>query len=92
MKKGRRTLAAEQTAELDLAAGGIEQILTAYDEVHVLQPVVDDDGKLIRPVAVAIADEEIAALFRGALLLAPKPTIVELLDRGLQPHPDASAR
>ena len=56
-------LAADQPGELNLAAGRIEQILAANDEVHVLQPVVDDDRELIRPVAMSIADEQIAALF-----------------------------
>ena len=92
MKKCRRTLAAEQTGKLDLAAGRIEQILAAYDEIHVLQPVVDDDGELIRPVAVPIADEQIAALFGGPLLLRPEPKIVEPLDRGIQPDPDTQRR
>ena len=63
MKKCRWTLAADQPGELNLAAGRIEQILAANDEVHVLQPVIDDDGELIRPVAMPIADEQIAALF-----------------------------
>ena len=80
MKKCRRMLAAEQTGKLDLAAGRVEQILTAYDEVYALQPVIDDDRKLIRPVAVSIASEHITALLERPLLLRPEPNILEPLD------------
>ena len=62
MKKRRRLSPAEQAGELNLTAGRIEQVLTANDEIHALQPVIDDDGKLIRPVAVPIADEQISTL------------------------------
>ena len=80
MKKCRRLLTAKQAGELNLAAGRIEQIVTAYDEVDALQPVIDDDRKLIRPVAMPIADEQITALFEGLLLLRPEPKVVEPLD------------
>jgi hypothetical protein len=63
MEECRWMLAAEQAGELNLPAGRIEEILAAYDEVHLLQPVIDDDGELIGPVAVSIANEQIAALF-----------------------------
>ena len=56
-------LAPEQSGELNLPAGRIEEILAAYDKVHVLQPVVHDDGELIGPVTLSIANEQIAALF-----------------------------
>ena len=62
MKKCRRPLAADETSELYLPSSRIEQILAAYDEIHVLQPIVDNDGELIRPVAMPIAREQIAAL------------------------------
>jgi hypothetical protein len=91
MKKRRWMPAPEQSCELNLPAGRVEQILAAYDEVHVLQPVIDDDGELIGPVAVSIADQQIAALFGGLLLLPPKPEIVEPFDRRLQSQPDPNA-
>ena len=92
MKKCRWTLAADQPGDLNLAAGRIEQILSSNDEVHVLQPVIDDDRELIGPVAVSIADEQIAALFGGLLLLPPKPEIVEQFERRLKSQTDTKVR
>lgn len=91
MEKRWWLLSAEQARKLDLAAGGIEKVLATYHEVHALQPIIDNDRELIRPAAVSIANEHIAALFEGALLLRPKPEIVEALDRRIQPdaHPAA---
>src|SRR5262249_30580566 len=56
-----------------------------------LHQVVDRRGELIRPVALAIADEQVAALIGWALLLRTVPQIVEALDAWLQPHADPAA-
>src|SRR5690349_3533828 len=53
---------AEHSGELDLPAGRRQQIETADDEIHVVAHVVDGDRELVRPVAVAVLEEEIAAL------------------------------
>src|SRR5581483_11512168 len=48
--------------------------------------------ELIRPVALAIAHQGVAALFVGALLLRSVPQVHEPLDRRRQPHPQATPR
>ena len=55
-------LAAEQPRELDLAARGRQQIVAANDERDALHEIVHRRRELIRPVAVAVAHEQIAAL------------------------------
>ena len=59
---------------------------------HALDVVVDRRGELIRPVAVAIAHQQIAALLRRPLLLRAVPEIDEALDGRLEPHPQPDAR
>ena len=54
-----------------------------------LHVVVHRRCELIRPVAVAIAREQVAALRRRALLLRAKAQIDEALDRRHEPHPQA---
>src|SRR5207248_2260994 len=49
-------------------------------EIDVLLPVIDGDGKLVGPVAVAIPGEHVPALRRGLLLLRPQTQIVETFD------------
>jgi hypothetical protein len=86
MQECRRIGAAQKPCQLDLTACGGEQILTANDERHTLQPVIDDDGKLISPVAMTITDEEVAALFGRSLLLRAQPKIAKALYRRIEPH------
>ena len=91
MEKHRRLGAPEEPSELNLPACGIQQILAAHHHVHALQPIVDDDRKLIRPAAVPIADEDIAALFVRALLLETQPEIMKTLDGTLRANANAEA-
>ena len=53
---------AQHAGELGLAAGRGEKVHAPDDEVHPLLEIVDGDGKLVGPVAVSVADDEIAAL------------------------------
>jgi len=87
MQKARRLAAAEQPCELQLAPGGREQVVAANDVRHALDVVVDRHGELIRPVAVAIADQEIAALLGRALFLRAVPKIDEALHGRFEAHP-----
>lgn len=77
MKKARRAGPAEQARELNLAAGGSEEVLAPHDQVDALVEVVDHHRELVGPVAVAIADQEIASLVGGHLLDRPQAKIAE---------------
>src|SRR5437899_864439 len=91
MEKLRRRTAAEQTRQLKLAAGGPEEIVAANDERHTLDVIVHRRRELIRPVAVAIACQQVAALLERPLLLRSMPPVDEMLERRLQPNPQASS-
>jgi len=54
-----------------------------------LTHVIDSHGKLVRPVSIAIAEEQIPALFRRCLLDAAERQIIELL--GSRGEPDAKS-
>src|SRR4029450_1990438 len=73
------------------APGGRAQVVAANDVRHALDVVIDRHGELIRPVAFAIADQEIAALLGRALFLWAVPEIDEALDGRLEAHPQPHA-
>ena len=58
-EQGRR-LAAQEAGEPQLHRGGVEEVAAADDQVDSVPHVVDDHAERIRPVADAVADEEIA--------------------------------
>ena len=92
MEKRRRLVAAEQPRQLNLPARGGEEIDAADHQRHALDVVVDRRRELIRPVAVAIAGQQIAALLGGALLLWTETEIDEALHRWLEPNAQPAAR
>jgi hypothetical protein len=57
-----------------------------------LQPVIHDNGKLIRPVAMAITDEEVAALFGRTLLLRAQTKVREMLCRWVESHAETQPK
>src|SRR6516162_4665798 len=91
MQKRGRLLAPEQPREADLPAGRRKQILAANHEIDSLAEIVDGDRELIRPVAEAIADQDVSALRRGVQLPGSEAAIDELLDARIQPHAPAVA-
>src|ERR1051326_5731739 len=91
LEESRWILASEQPRDLDLAAGRREEVVAANDERHSLHEIVDGRGELIRPVAFAVADDDVAALRRRLLLLRTVPQIVESLDRVVEPHAQGDA-
>src|SRR6266540_111760 len=91
MQKLGRLRAAEETREQDLPAGRRQQIVATDDERHALHVVVHRRAELIRPVAVAIAHEEIAALLRRPLLLRSVTQIDEPLDGRIEAHAQAES-
>ena len=66
--------------EPELPPGGVQQIDAADHVGHTLEVIVHRHRKLIRPVAMSIAQQHIAALFRWALLLRAETEIVESFD------------
>src|SRR4051812_34900353 len=92
MEKTRRLGSPEQPRQLQLAAGRIEQIVPADDERHALLHVVDGHGKLVRPVAVTIADDDVAALLEWALLLRAVAEIDEAFDGWFESNAQTRAR
>ena len=60
MDEARRRGAAEQPAKPNLRRRGIEQVLTADDEVDPVAEVVDDDAEAVRPVAMTVPDGHVA--------------------------------
>src|SRR4029453_7746760 len=78
--------ASEQSGDPDLTAGRWQKIGPTNHVVDVLTPVVDCDCELIRPVAVAIAHQHVAALVRRILRLTTEPGIFELLDSRIDSH------
>lgn len=51
---------AETALQVDLARGGNEQVLPAYDVCDALVGIVGDDGKLVRPKSVGTQEDEVA--------------------------------
>src|SRR5262249_54369489 len=92
MEKLRRLSTPEEPRELNLAAGRCQQVVAPDDERHTLYMVVNGCGELVRPVAFAIADEQIATLLRRPLLLWTVTQVDEALDARLEPDADADAR
>ena len=69
VEKQRRIQPAQEPGQLKLPAGRLQQIHPSDDMSDALKPVVDDNGELIRPVAVPVAEQHVSALLRGPLLL-----------------------
>src|SRR5439155_19225825 len=91
MQERRRLGASKKPRELNLASGRRQQIISAHHERDALLEIVDGRRELISPVALAIADEQIAALLVRPLLLQAMAQIDEAFDRSLESHADADA-
>jgi len=63
-----------------LSPGGQQEVVAADNQGDALLEIVDDGCKLIRPMIVAITDQEITALLRRTLLLQPVPPVIEVLN------------
>src|SRR5215831_19393618 len=92
MQESGRLGASEQPRQLHLAPRGLEQIVAADDERDILDEIVHGCGELVRPVAFAIADEQIAALFVRALLPRPVTQVDEALDARIEADAQTAAR
>ncbi len=86
MEERRRLGAAEQACEANLTSGRRQKIFTSDDEIDLLFPVVHGHAQLIRPVAMSIADQEVATLLGRILRLRTQALIDEVLDPWIHPH------
>src|SRR4029077_3274167 len=84
MQELGRLGAADQPRELHLTACGGEGVVAADYERHALYVVVHGRRELIRPVPVAIAQQQIAALLRRPLRLRTVAAIDEALPARLR--------
>ena len=71
------SLRIEQPAELELAAGRGEEVLAPDDQVDPLVEVVHHHRELVGPVAVAVAQEQVAALLGRDLAPLAEEQVVE---------------
>ena len=86
MEESRWLGAAEQACEANLTSGRRQKIFTSDDEIDLLFPVVHGHAQLIRPVAMSIADQEVATLLGRILRLRTQALIDEALDPRIHPH------
>ena len=92
VQKRGRVRPAEQAGQLDLAAGGRQQVDAADHQVHSLDEIVDRRGELIAPVAETVTHEQVAALVGRDLCLRPLEQVVEPLFPPGEAHTDRAAR
>jgi len=67
----------EYLRQENLPTGGREEIFATDDEIAPVPKIVDDDGKLIRPLPVAISQEKVSALLGRGLQLRTQQQVVE---------------
>src|SRR6476661_3998285 len=89
MPEARRRRAAEQARQSNLPSRRGEQVFPANHVGDLLQVIVDGGDELIRPVAEAIAHQQVAALLRWVLLLRPEELVEEPLGSWIHPHSPA---
>ena len=77
MEKDCRLGASEHSRQSDLSSSRREEVLAANDEVDTLAEVVHGDGELIRPEAIAIAEQHVTALGCRCLLERSEARILE---------------
>jgi hypothetical protein len=87
VEEARRFGAPEKARELDLTSGRGEEVLATDDEVDLLLEVVHRDRELVGPAPVAIARQQVAALFGGNLDLGTESQVVEADLVALEPDP-----
>ena len=71
-----RFVTAEQAHQGNLPGGGTPDVFAADHVRYPLVDVVDADGELVRPLAVAVADGEVPALLLGILAKVSQPQVV----------------
>ena len=68
---------AEALLQVDLARGGNEQVLPAYDVCNALVGIVSNDGKLVRPKSVGAQEDEVADVAGEVLGVMSDDTVVK---------------
>ena len=84
MQVGRRLRATKHPAQTDLAPCRIEQIRAPDNQIHVLFEIIDGHRELVRPVAIAIAQQQVAALVQRCLFKDAEQQIGEPLAARLE--------
>ena len=92
VRKARVPSPAEHLPETQLTSRRRREIFTANDVGNPLHHVVDGDRELIRPVAVAIAQQQIPTLTSGFMLDDAQEKILERLDTFGNSNAQAPAR
>jgi hypothetical protein len=92
VRKARASSLAEHLPQTKLTPRGRGEIFTANDVGNPLRHVVDGDRELVRPVAVAIAQQQIAALTVGFMLDHSEEKIVERLHPSTELNTQPPAR
>lgn len=82
----------QHPGKAELTSGRREEIGPACDQRNSLTKIVNGDGKLVRPLPMAIPDEEVAALVGRRLRLGSEEQIVEVLGSVGQLKSKAGAR
>ena len=72
-----RCRATEQSCEVDLPSGALEQVLAPDHDIDTVRHVIHHHRELVRPVAVAVAEQQVSALLRRLLHQMPKQEIIE---------------
>ena len=93
MKVSGRGGPAEEPGQAELAPGRAQEVLPADHQRDLLLEIVHRHTVLVGPLAVAVAEHEVAGLERRVLLLLlPEAEIVEPLEPRLDPDPERPPR
>ena len=63
--RGSRSRVHEHSRESELASRRGQEIRATCDERNSLTKIVNGDGELVRPLALAVPDQQVAALIGG---------------------------
>ena len=88
VQKAQGTRAAQPRGQLQLPPCARQQVFAANNDVDVVRHVVHHDGKLVGPLRMAVAHEQVAALLLRPLLEGAEAEIME--PDALVGHPHAS--
>jgi hypothetical protein len=92
MEEYRWLRAAQHSCEADLASRRGEEILATNDEIDTLTTIIDGHRKLVRPVPVTVAQQQISGILRRYLRDPAPQAIVERFSALTDFYAHAAAR